>query len=119
MTPEEIRAESAQKIELELHTLQNKIKNSTPNLQVIEEFRKGQLTYIERNRELEEVTNKRSEMNDLRIKVENQRKDEFMVGYNVIRSKLKQMYQMITLGGDADFEIADQIDPFLEGIQFK
>lgn len=26
---------------------------------------------------------------------------------------------MITLGGDADFEMVDTYDPFTEGIQFK
>lgn len=48
-----------------------------------------------------------------------QRKDEFLTGYNIIKLKLKEMYQMITLGGDADFEMVDNYDPFTEGIQFK
>lgn len=33
--------------------------------------------------------------------------------------KLKEMYQMITLGGDAEFEMVDTYDPFTEGIQLK
>lgn len=48
-----------------------------------------------------------------------QRKEEFLSGYNIIKMKLKEMYQMITLGGDADFEMVDTYDPFTEGIQFK
>jgi len=33
--------------------------------------------------------------------------------------KLKEMYQMITLGGDAELELVDSLDPFSEGIVFS
>lgn len=33
--------------------------------------------------------------------------------------KLKEMYQMITLGGDAELELVDTLDPFNEGISFS
>jgi len=33
--------------------------------------------------------------------------------------KLKEMYQMITLGGDAELELVDTLDPFSEGINFS
>lgn len=58
-------------------------------------------------------------MADMYEKVKNKRKEEFLTGYNIIRLKLKEMYQMITLGGDANFEMVDTFDPFSEGIQFK
>lgn len=29
------------------------------------------------------------------------------------------MYQMITLGGDAELELVDSLDPFSEGIVFR
>lgn len=74
---------------------------------------------MERAKELEEVTQKRNEMKNLFDKVKNQRRDEFMEAYNIIRLKLKEMYQMITLGGDADFEILDPCDPFADGVQLK
>jgi structural maintenance of chromosome 4 len=51
----------------------------------------------------------------LRVK----RYDEFMNGFSMIKSKLKQLYRMITLGGDADLEFADSMDPFSEGIIFS
>ena len=35
-----------------------------------------------------------------------------MAGFNVISLKLKEMYQMITLGGDAELELVDSLDPF-------
>jgi structural maintenance of chromosome 4 len=33
--------------------------------------------------------------------------------------KLTEMYQMITLGGDAELELLDSLDPFSEGIVFS
>lgn len=37
-----------------------------------------------------------------------------MSGFNTISLKLKEMYQMITLGGDAELELVDTLDPFSE-----
>ena len=42
-----------------------------------------------------------------------------MAGFGVITLKLKEMYQMITLGGDAELELVDSLDPFSEGIVFS
>lgn len=36
-------------------------------------------------------------------------------GFGVITMRLKEMYQMITLGGDAELELVDSLDPFSEG----
>lgn len=37
-----------------------------------------------------------------------------MAGFGIISMKLKEMYQMITLGGDAELELVDSLDPFSE-----
>ncbi|KAG6545761.1 hypothetical protein Mapa_012722 [Marchantia paleacea] len=47
------------------------------------------------------------------------RLDDFMAGFNAISLKLKEMYQMITLGGDAELELVDSLDPFAEGVVFS
>lgn len=52
---------------------------------------------------------------DLRRK----RLEMFMDGFGQITLKLKEMYQMITLGGDAELELVDSLDPFSEGIVFS
>ena len=39
---------------------------------------------------------------------------EFMAGFNAVSLRLKEMYQMITLGGDAELELVDTLDPFSE-----
>ena len=38
----------------------------------------------------------------------------FTTGFNIISLRLKEMYQMITLGGDAELELVDSLDPFSE-----
>lgn len=52
-------------------------------------------------------------------KVRQRRRDEFMASFRKITIKLKEMYQMITLGGDAELELVDSLDPFSEGINFR
>lgn len=47
------------------------------------------------------------------------RLDDFMCGFSEITLKLKEIYQMITLGGDAELELVDSLDPFAEGIVFR
>lgn len=68
---------------------------------------------------MDEITNKRAEIKKVYADVRKRRKEEFLTGYNIIRIKLKEMYQMITLEGDADLELVDSFDPFAEGVQLK
>lgn len=44
--------------------------------------------------------------------------NEFMDGFTRIGLALKEMYQMITLGGDASLDLVDSLDPFSEGVSF-
>lgn len=39
-----------------------------------------------------------------------------MNGFNKICLSLKEVYQMITLGGDAELELVDSLNPFNEGV---
>ena len=42
-----------------------------------------------------------------------------MEGFSSISLRLKEMYQMITMGGNAELELVDSLDPFSEGILFS
>lgn len=46
------------------------------------------------------------------------RLQEFMNSFNIISNKLKELYQMLTMGGDAELDLHDSLDPFTEGISF-
>jgi structural maintenance of chromosome 4 len=41
-----------------------------------------------------------------------------MNGSKFISQKVKEMYRLITNGGDAELEIKDSLDPFAEGVLF-
>lgn len=47
------------------------------------------------------------------------RLEGFMEGFSIISLRLKEMYQMITMGGNAELELVDSLDPFTEGILFS
>ena len=47
------------------------------------------------------------------------RLEGFMEGFSAISLRLKEMYQMITMGGNAELELVDSLDPFAEGILFS
>jgi len=69
--------------------------------------------------EVGKILSRRDEQRGIYEGLRAKRYDEFMAGFSVIKSKLKQLYRMITLGGDADLEFADSMDPFSEGIIFS
>ncbi|KAB0799073.1 hypothetical protein PPYR_06953 [Photinus pyralis] len=118
-TQDELKEKNIGNIQRQLTFQENQIKSAKPNLNAITEYRKKQMIFIERSKELDELSQKKAKVKEALDNVRQKRKEEFATGYNIIRLKLKEMYQMITLGGDADFEYVDTFDPFTEGIQFN
>ncbi|XP_050294355.1 structural maintenance of chromosomes protein 4 isoform X2 [Anthonomus grandis grandis] len=116
---DELDERSVDSVEEELQAAEKHLKVAKPNFHAIQEYRKKQIVFTQREGQLEEITKKRSEMRAVFDDLTNRRKSEFMIGYNIIKLKLKEMYQMITMGGDADFEMVDTYNPFSEGIQFN
>ncbi|KAL1468517.1 hypothetical protein MTO96_025351 [Rhipicephalus appendiculatus] len=90
-----------------------------PNMAAIQEYRRKEEAYKQRVAELEAVTEKRAEQRRHHDNLRKQRLNEFMRGFGIISSKLKETYQMLTLGGDAELELVDSLDPFTEGIVFR
>ncbi|CAH1413118.1 unnamed protein product [Lactuca virosa] len=99
--------------------LEAQMKEMNPNLDSIAEYRNKVSVYNERVEELNLVTNERDETKKQYDEWRKKRLDEFMEGFNTISLKLKEMYQMITLGGDAELELVDSLDPFSEGVVFS
>ncbi|KAF7724063.1 hypothetical protein EC973_001396 [Apophysomyces ossiformis] len=110
---------SKQIIKGEIAELEAYVQTAKPNLSVLEEYRRREIEYKERYKDLEEVTAKRDEVKTEVETLRKQRLDEFMYGFNIISQKLKEMYQMITMGGNAELELVDSLDPFSEGIVFS
>ena len=77
------------------------------------------MRFLDRVSELEDITTKRDSHRKAHDELRKMRLNEFMEGFMIITAKLKEMYQMITLGGDAELELVDSLDPFTEGIVFS
>jgi structural maintenance of chromosome 4 len=119
MTKEFIKNIDEDKIKYEITILESEIDKLKPNLNSIKDYNEKNKIYKKKMFELEEITkeyqNTQKEYDDLRKK----RLTEFMEGFQTITLKLKEIYQMITLGGDAELELLDSLDPFSEGIIFS
>mmetsp|Transcript_16137 Transcript_16137/g.25120 ORF Transcript_16137/g.25120 Transcript_16137/m.25120 type:complete len:713 (+) Transcript_16137:1-2139(+) len=89
------------------------------NMGAIAEYRKKEADYFARVSELDAVTEERSTARKAHEELRRLRLEKFMDGFGQITLKLKEMYQMITLGGDAELELVDSLDPFAEGIVFS
>lgn len=122
-------------------SLTERIQAAKPNLSVLKEYRRREKEFLERAQDLERITQARDAAKQSYDDMRKQRLDEFMAGFNVISMKLKEMYQvgsmlgrsstpfaesdallaaqMITLGGNAELELVDSLDPFSEGIIFS
>lgn len=99
--------------------LDQNLKNLKPNLASIEEFRRADTEHKAKLSDYEVVHTEREDARRHLEGLRQQRLEEFMDGFSVISMKLKEMYQMITLGGDAELELVDTLDPFSEGINFS
>ncbi|XP_051534956.1 structural maintenance of chromosomes protein 4-like [Myxocyprinus asiaticus] len=103
----------------EIALLEERCGNMKPNLGAIAEFKKKEELYLQRVAELDDITTQRDSFKRGCEDLRKQRLHEFMAGFNIITNKLKENYQMLTLGGDAELELVDSLDPFSEGIMFS
>lgn len=99
--------------------LEEELAAAKPDMSSIDAYAKKEQEYEERVEELAAATKERDDTREEYDKLKQKRLNEFMDGFNVISLKLKEMYQMITLGGDAELELVDSLDPFSEGIVFS
>ncbi|XP_033953366.1 structural maintenance of chromosomes protein 4 isoform X1 [Pseudochaenichthys georgianus] len=100
-------------------TLETKCAHMKPNLGAIAEYKKKEELYLQRVAQLDQITTERDRFKHGYEDLRKQRLNEFMTGFNIITNKLKENYQMLTLGGDAELELVDSLDPFSEGIMFS
>jgi structural maintenance of chromosome 4 len=116
---EELKALDKDDIKYEMTMLEEQLAHQKPNMRVIEEYRRKLRQYLARVEQLEQTTKRRDQARQGHDRLRKQRLDEFMAGFSVITMRLKEMYQMLTLGGDAELELVDSLDPFSEGIVFS
>jgi len=110
-----------EEVKNDIATLEDERKTmaKNANMAAIAEYKKKDEDYLARVVELDKVTEERNEARRIHEDLRRQRLEKFMDGFGQITLKLKEMYQMITLGGDAELELVDSLDPFSEGIVFS
>ncbi|XP_013168763.1 PREDICTED: structural maintenance of chromosomes protein 4 [Papilio xuthus] len=117
--PTELEECSVDELRNRLKAQKTRLGDAKPNIQAIQDYKTKEDLYLKRAAELDEITTKRNEMRALYDQLRKKRTTDFLCGFTTITTKLKEMYQMITLGGDAELELVDSLDPFTEGIIFS
>jgi len=86
------------------------------NLSFINDYRIKYKEFKEKKEIFEKAMNELKAIKQEFEELKRKRKEEFMEGFNMINAQLKQMFRAITMGGDADLELKDTLNPFEEGI---
>jgi structural maintenance of chromosome 4 len=83
------------------HQERDRLKDNV-NMGALAEYRAKEVEYQARIKELDEATAVRNGARHRHDELRRKRLEEFMGGFTHITLKLKEMYQMLTLGGDAE-----------------
>merc|ERR1711981_372350 len=118
-TEEELNEMDLDEIQNQAVALEQAMADMKVDLNAVAEYKTKEEDYNNRVAELDASTATRDGVRSRYDGLRKKRLDEFMAGFNTIALKLKEMYQMITLGGDAELELVDSLDPFIEGIVFS
>ncbi|PWN30041.1 hypothetical protein BDZ90DRAFT_244852 [Jaminaea rosea] len=116
---EELESMSKDDLKSSIATYEERVQKGSGNFAILDEYRKREQEFLSRAKDLEQTTQQRDAAKNRHDELRRQRLDEFMTGFGIISSKLKEMYQTITLGGNAELELVDSLDPFSEGILFS
>ncbi|CAG8593870.1 23808_t:CDS:10, partial [Gigaspora rosea] len=94
-TDDELLAMDKENLKNEIESLNAKIQDANPNLNVLLEYRRCEEEYKSRVKDLEEVTSIRDECKRQYDELRKLRLEEFMYRITLISQKLKEMYQGI------------------------
>jgi structural maintenance of chromosome 4 len=103
-------------IDKKILKLQEEMKRLNPDMTAIATYQVKETEYNKYVSELDKISNERDALRRKHDSLRKERLETFMKGFSIISKKLKELYQMITLGGDAELELVDALDPFSEGV---
>ena len=103
----------------EFTIMKDNLKLLRPNIEAIQMYKNKALEMKRKEGESELTRLQFDKAKEELERLKRERTDKFMEGFTTINMRLKEMYQMITLGGDAELELNDSLDPFNEGILFS
>ncbi|KAF2704257.1 RecF/RecN/SMC protein [Pleomassaria siparia CBS 279.74] len=118
-TKDELQDMDKEALQNEIAQLEEKNENTNVDLTVLAEYRKRAEEHAARSLDLAEAVAARDTAKKRCDELRRLRLEGFMEGFSIISLRLKEMYQMITMGGNAELELVDSLDPFSEGILFS
>lgn len=118
-TKDELADMSKEILNAEIAALEEKTQNMNVELGVLAEYRRRVEEHSARNADLQSAVAQRDTAKKRCDELRRLRLEGFMEGFSTISLRLKEMYQMITMGGNAELELVDSLDPFSEGILFS
>jgi structural maintenance of chromosome 4 len=89
------------------------------DMEVIQTYKTKLSEYVNKETKYNDTCSREQLLRSDLNKLKESRRIEFMTGFSFISKKLKEVYQAITNGGDADLELIDSLDPFSEGVMFS
>lgn len=118
-TPDELADMNKDTLKFEIASLEEKTQNVNVDLGVLSEYRRRVEEHAARSTDLQTAIAQRDTAKKRCDDLRRLRLEGFMEGFSAISLRLKEMYQMITMGGNAELELVDSLDPFSEGILFS
>lgn len=118
-TRDELAEMNKESLKAVIAALEEKTQNASVDLSVIEEYRRRAAEHESRSADLAQALAARDNAKARLDSLRSARLNGFMEGFSIISLRLKEMYQMITMGGNAELELVDSLDPFSEGILFS
>lgn len=115
-TKDELRDMDKGALQEEVAELEHKIENTTVDLSVLDEYIKRAQEHAARTADLDLTKSTATAENTHYKELVKLRLNEFTEGMDIINAKLKEMYRMITMGGNAALEY---VEPFEDGVEFK
>ena len=118
-TTDELRDMSKDTLKAAIAHLEERNQSASVDLTVLEEYRRRVEEHQARSTDLQTAVSTRDSAKKRCDELRRLRLEGFMEGFSLISLRLKEMYQMITMGGNAELELVDSLDPFSEGILFS
>lgn len=118
-TRDELMDLSQDALKGDIAVLEEKLQDVNIEFGVLSEYRHRVEELVARSSDLGEAVAVRDSAKKECEELRRLRLEGFMEGFSTISLRLKEMYQMITMGGNAELELVDSLDPFSEGILFS
>lgn len=119
LSGDELASLDKDELKADIAALEEQTQNAKVEHGVLEEYIGRCEEHNERAKALELSMQERDMARDTAEDLRKRRLNEFMTGFSTISMRLKEMYQLITMGGNAELELVDSLDPFSEGILFS